>query len=380
MKILLITSKKLTGLNYHRQLVPFMGLEKDFDIKVCDEWDSEVTDEFLKNFNCVSFLRNINLSGQTKKIAERIHKLGLKIHFDIDDYWKLPSSHPFYKNYAEQKVGEQTIEAIESSDFVTTTTDYLALRIKEYNSNVFILPNAINPNESQWQINNCENERIRFGYIAGVHHQKDVTILHSNLKKLWESRDVSNKFQLLPAGFNLNKYPDGKTLMNAYYKFVEQVFTNNYKFIKNKDYKEYLHDNNPQKNELFENEQYRRLWGTDTFNYAKLYDHIDVSLVPLEQNMFSACKSELKLIEAGFKKKAVIVSNVKPYDNIITKENCLSILPSRNHIEWFTNMRKLILNPEMVKDLGEALYDSVKEKYHIDTVNELRKQIFEANV
>lgn len=379
MKILLITSKKLTGLNYHRQIVPFQGLT-EFDVKVCEEWSDEITDEFLKDFHCVSFLRNINLNGKTKEIAERIHKLGLKIHFDIDDYWKLPSSHPFYKAYAEQKVGEQTIEALEVSDFVTTTTEYLAFRIRDFNDSVYILPNAINPNEKQWELNNIESEKVRFGYIAGVHHQKDVLILEKNFKKVWEANDLYNKFQLIPAGFNLNKYSEERIIMNPYYRFVEQIFTDNYKYIKNKDYKEYLQDNNPQNTDLFINEPYRRLWGTDTFNYAKLYDYIDVSLVPLEQNMFSSCKSELKLIESGFKKKAVIVSNVNPYNILINKENCLSILPSRNHIEWFTNMRKLVLNPNMVKDLGEALYEAVKVKYHVDTVNKERKQIFETCV
>lgn len=372
MKILLITSERTTGLNYHRQIVPFSNL--DIDVHVCPKWDDDFEDSFLKEFQCVSFLRSINLKGRTKEIADRIHKLGLKIHFDIDDYWKLPSSHNLYAAYRKENVESQVVEAITLADFITTTTEYLAYRIKTINKNVYVLPNAINPSEDQWQIVDLESDKKRFGYIAGVHHDRDVKVIapaiHKSLKEL---RDV----QISVAGFNFNVYPNGERHINPYYKKVEMTFTDNYKLIKDNEYKEYLKANTHEKNELTNDKVYKRLFGLDTFNYGKLYNFIDVSLVPLEQNMFSACKSELKLIEAGFMKKAAIVSNVNPYNLIINNKNCLSILPSRNHIDWWLNIKKLHNEPNLIKDLGEQLYEDVKVKYHIDTVNVERKQIFD---
>lgn len=375
MKILLITSHKLTGLNYHRQIVPFTNI--DFDVEAFPAWDFNFTDEFLKEFQCVSFLRSISLEGKTTEICERINKLGIKIHFDIDDYWVLPVSHPLHKGYTEQKIGMQVVEAIKNSDFVTCSTEYLAKRIETHNEKVYILPNAINPDEAQWKIEDIKNEKVRFGYIAGVHHNKDVELLYPNLQKLWKDSSVYNKFQLCPAGFNINKFPDGRQEINPYYKYVEQLFTDNYKLIRDKNYKDYLKTNNPIDNELTHDKEYRRLWGLDTFNYGKLYNLIDVSLVPLAETAFSANKSELKLIEAGFMKKAVIVSDVKPYDLLATESNSCLIKPTRNHIDWYIAMKKLINEPNLRNDLAEQLYEDVKDKYHIKNVNVERKQIFE---
>ena len=371
MKVLLITSPRLTGLNYHRQIVPFTNL--DVDAQVYPVWDFTWTDDFLKDFPVVSFLRSISLEGKTYEILERCKKLGIKVHFDIDDYWVLPVNHTLYPNFKAQDVSKQVVEALKGSDFVTTSTKHLANVIKQHNENVYVLPNAINPDEDQWQKVEGNNGLLRFGYIAGVHHGADVEILKPNFDKLWKDKTSYGKFQLAAAGFNLN---EGK-YMNPYYHYVEQLFTDNYKHIKDANYKEYLKLNNPKDNELTFDKPYRRLWGLDTFNYGKLYNFIDVSLVPLQQNLFTACKSELKLIEAGFMKKAVIVSNVRPYDELATKENSILIEPNRNGIDWYVQMRNLIKEPERVKDLGEALYESVKDKYHIKNVNVERMQIFD---
>ena len=375
MKILVITSERTTGLNYHRQIAPFSNL--DIEIHACQKWDDNFTDDFLKDFSCVSFLRTIDLKGNTKIIVDRIHKLGLKIHFDIDDYWLLPSSHPLYKGYKDGKVQEQVIEALTLSDFITTTTKHLAIRIEEYNKNVYVLRNAINPEEEQWQIEDIKNDKLRFGYIAGVHHNKDVELMHENIHKVFKDRTILDKYQFSVAGFNINIYPDGTKRMNAYYKYVEQLFTKDYKLIKDKEYKEYLLSNAPEGNELTFDKEYRRLWGLDCFKYGKLYNLIDVSLVPLKQNMFSACKSELKLIEAGFMKKAVIVSNVKPYNILADSTNALLVNGNRNEIDWFINIRKMINEPNLREDLTEQLHEDVKDKYHIKNVNVERKQIFE---
>lgn len=367
--ILVVTSKRITGLNYHRQVVPFETLGLDYEL--CDHFDT-LTDEDLKKYKCVSFLRTINLNGETEKVAERLHKLGIKIHFDIDDYWVLPTSHPMYHEYNQQRIPSQTVAAMGVADFITTTNAYLAGKIKELGYECYILPNAINPDHEQWKEVNVSSERMRFGYIAGVHHVRDVEALFEPIGKLWNDRTIYNKWQLLAAGFNLTKQNE-RVFMNAYYHYVEQIFTHNYKFTKG-EYKKYLKLNVPTDNSKWD-EPYKRLWGMDTFNYGKLYNYIDVSLVPLVDTEFNRCKSNLKLIEAGFMKKAVIVSDVHTYNEASTS-NSIIIKQSRNHIDWFTAMRKLVLNPEMASDLGEAMYEAVKDKYHINTVNKERLQIF----
>jgi glycosyltransferase involved in cell wall biosynthesis len=318
----------------------------------------------------VSFLRTISTIGETEAICTYLKSKGIKIHFDIDDYWVLPANHPMKKQFKEAKIGEQTIEALKLADFVTTTTEQLAKTISQHNTNVYVLPNAIDTTHEQWQQKEIPSDKTRFGYIAGVHHVADVELLKVGIDKLYKN---CKDFQLLPAGFNLNKIGD-KLYMNQYYAYVEAMFTNGYKALKNKKYVEYLKTYVPDNNQTFD-EPYKRLWGLDTFNYGKLYNFIDVSLVPLHPTMFSSNKSELKLIEAGFMKKAVIVQDCMPYSILATDKNCIKIKTTRNEWDWYVEMKNLIGDKERIKDLGEALYESVKDKYDIKNVNVERKQI-----
>jgi glycosyltransferase involved in cell wall biosynthesis len=96
-------------------------------------------------------------------------------------------------------------------------------------------------------------------------------------------------------------------------------------------------------------------------------------LVPLEANRFNRYKSELKMIEAGFFKKAVIVSNVDPYRRLITSKNCLKV---ESQSDWFKHCKRLIENRSLATDLGEALYESV-QKYSIDIVNKKRYKFYQ---
>ena len=58
---------------------------------------------------------------------------------------------------------------------------------------------------------------------------------------------------------------------------------------------------------------YRRRWTQDVTTYANNYNTFDVSLAPLVESEFNANKSQLKIIEAGFHKKAIIASETQPY-------------------------------------------------------------------
>ena len=59
---------------------------------------------------------------------------------------------------------------------------------------------------------------------------------------------------------------------------------------------------------------YHRVWTQPVTSYAKNYSQdFDVSLAPIKDTMFNRMKSQLKVIEAGFYKKALIASDIGPY-------------------------------------------------------------------
>jgi glycosyltransferase involved in cell wall biosynthesis len=98
-------------------------------------------------------------------------------------------------------------------------------------------------------------------------------------------------------------------------------------------------------------------------------------------------KSQLKVIEAGFYKKALIASNVGPYtidlkhalkNGEFTDGNALLVDNARNHSDWAKNIKKLVENPSMIVDLGERLYETVKDKYDLNNVTRERYQFYKS--
>jgi glycosyltransferase involved in cell wall biosynthesis len=98
-------------------------------------------------------------------------------------------------------------------------------------------------------------------------------------------------------------------------------------------------------------------------------------------------KSQLKVIEAGFYKKALIASNVGPYtidlkhalnQGQFTDGNALLVDNARNHSDWAKNIKKLVENPNMIVDLGERLYETVKDKYDLNQVTKTRSEFYKS--
>jgi len=123
---------------------------------------------------------------------------------------------------------------------------------------------------------------------------------------------------------------------------------------------------------------YVRRWTREVSKYANNYNYFDVSLAPIVDSEFNTNKSQLKVIEAGFHKKALIASEINPYTidlisgvddgKFNSKGNALLVSPNRNHKQWTQHMKKLYENPNMIEDLGNRLYETVKDKYSLRKV------------
>ena len=98
-------------------------------------------------------------------------------------------------------------------------------------------------------------------------------------------------------------------------------------------------------------------------------------------------KSQLKVIEAGFYKKALIASEIGPYT--IDLKHCLKngeyvdgnamlVGENRNHSDWSKFIKKLVQNPNLITDMGERLYETVKDKYHLKTVTIDRAEFYKS--
>jgi hypothetical protein len=51
---------------------------------------------------------------------------------------------------------------------------------------------------------------------------------------------------------------------------------------------------------------------------------------------------------------------------------------SNNHSDWAKNIKKLVDNPNMIVDLGERLYETVKDKYDLNLVTKNRAEFYKS--
>jgi len=168
----------------------------------------------------------------------------------------------------------------------------------------------------------------------------------------------------------------------------EEIFTNRYKLISPEYHKELLKFTQDIGNQ-YNDEFYQRIWTQPISSYAKNYAKFDVSLAPIKNHIFNRMKSQLKVIEAGFYKKAIVASDLGPYtidlkhtfDGVnFVDGNAVLIEERKNHKDWYKYVKRLVDNPNLVKDLGERLYETVKDKYDLNNVTKQRAEFYKSIV
>ena len=400
-KILAIPSDSY-GVGKFRILDPykFIGDNHSDEIHVDITFNAQDNDEFFKNYDVVvfhSFIHQLPHEVNVKRV-NWLKSQGIKVIMDIDDLWFVDQRHPMFHQVRELKIGAKKVELLKLVDYVTTTTPIFAdtIKLKLGLSNTVIFPNAVNEDEEQFQSKKIESDKIRFGWLGGSSHLSDIELLTNGISSLHYSHKGEVQFVL--CGFDTrgtvseinretgqtNKRPINP-METVWYKY-EQIFTDNYKVV-DEDYKSYLHafieTDYPDMDK-----PYRRRWTKDVSKYANNYNNFDVSLAPLVESTFNTNKSQLKVIEAGFHKKAIICSDVKPYTLDLTsaitegkfndKGNSLLVSPLKNHKQWTQHMNKLMTNPNMIEDLGNRLYETVKDTYSLKKVCKDRVEFFKS--
>ena len=402
-KVLVVPSDR-SGVGYFRSVAPHVGLERfypnEFHIDINETPDLN-DDEFLKQYDIVHYHRNLGQYEQMSNLLTKLKSMGIITIMDLDDYWAPGQHHPAYLIIKNSKMDEKILSNIKMAENVTTTTDIFANEIGKYNKRVFVLPNAIDPTEKQYTPNPEKSDRIRIGWLGGSSHLEDLKLLNGLVNKL-KSDGLMDKVQFVLCGFNLRgnvTMIDPKTgqqtqrpikpMESVWYKY-EQIFTDNYASV-SEGYKKHLLSFSKDEYVDIANEPYRRVWTKPVSTYATNYNLFDISLAPLTDNLFNKVKSQLKVIESGFHKKAIIAQDFGPYQidlvnvrvKALDKNNPVTFDPNgnaylvnNNSKEWYQFIKRLINNPEQIEILSENLYNTVKDKYSIEAVSKQRRELY----
>jgi glycosyltransferase involved in cell wall biosynthesis len=405
-KVLVIPSDRY-GVGKYRSVDPHTYLQNKYkdDYHIDLEFDPPTEDDFYKDYQIIhfhSFLHKTNdvisSSELTVKRLQWCKERGIVTIADIDDYWMPDQYHPLFQMVRERKDNEYKIKVLRAVDWITTTTPIFADEIKKRLGlkNVVVLPNAINEEEEQYIPKPEPSALVRFGWLGGSSHLHDIELLKDGISSI--QYGFKDKVQFVLCGFDLRgqvteidpetgqmNRRDIKPQETSWYVY-EQFFTDNYKVLP-EGYRNFLQTF---KNEPFDDVTmpYRRVWTKPINSYAENYNKFDVTLAPLKDTLFNSVKSQLKVIEAGFHKKPIIASAVAPYlidvvsavekgGKINPKGNGLLVDVNKNHKQWQQHMTKL-LNPALREDLGNKLYETVKDKYSLKTVSKTRNDFYKS--
>ena len=402
--VLVVPSDRF-GVGFYRSVNPHTYLDKLYG----DEFEVEIN--YQPNYNDLESFKKYDIIHIHKGLINDMNIFWNFLDYckannivtvmDIDDNWDVGPQHPLYASHKRMGLDKLIIENLKRFDFVTTTTHIFANKIKKYNENVLIFPNAIDPTDEQYSPIKNPSDKIRFGFVMGSAHEKDMEQFKGVFSSL--PQDVRDKMQVVLCGYDLRGTvnimgQNGQIVSqrpitpteSVWYSY-EKTCTSDYRLC-SPEYKEFLHRFLKDVQwPLIDKEFYRREWTKDVTEFARHYRNIDVLFAPLDCNNFNEVKSELKFIEAGFTKTAVIATNFGPYTigskslfkfggEIDPEGNCILIDERKKHKDWRKAIVKLVNNPELITTLQENMYETVKDKYDIKNVTKNRAEWYKSIV
>ncbi|PIQ86323.1 MAG: hypothetical protein COV74_05515, partial [Candidatus Omnitrophica bacterium CG11_big_fil_rev_8_21_14_0_20_45_26] len=225
-------------------------------------------------------------------------------------------------------------ELLKQSHFVSTTTAQLANELRPFNSSCYVIPNAIDFNRYQSaqikslaahsaakQITRWQNEkRIVLGWVAGHAQQVDLELFHSIYQAL--PNPLHKKVSFLLIGTS----PKGP---------LSNLKATNIAFTQNIPWQE----------------------------FPALIRLLNGNLALLADTRFNRCKSELKVIEAGFFGVPAICSKVGIFEFIAKQNACIAVENKPQNwcaaIEHFVNEKEFRLQyAQRVRYFVLSGYDS----------------------
>lgn len=312
---------------YYRTVQPSLYLLKnngsDIDITITregNEWDIE----YLSTFDVIHFHRWFGHPDAAPELYSLIQKRGVKLVLDLDDYWEFSEYMVVAKTLTSLGLYGREKDLIPLVDHVTVTTKHFAGVIKPLNENVHVLKNTLDLSLPMWGHEVRDSDKCRIAWSGSIFRTHDLKLLENSISKIYLDKELTDKFRFVLAGGQ------------------------------RKD--EYI----------FKGKGFIHLPSISTDEYGVYYSDMDVCLAPLTESMFNECKSELKMVEAGFMKKAFICSNYGPYvEHIVDGKNGLLV---KTEDDWYKHMKRLIVDKDFRLELADNLYNYVKANFDPEIV------------
>jgi glycosyltransferase involved in cell wall biosynthesis len=333
---LLVLMDSASGVSFHRLFTPYARMQQDYDIQVevSQHPPSWINIDFSL-YDAVIFNRWISVAQYN--IFEKLSELDIPTICDVDDYWVVPKSNPAYRVY-KKMIKNATKDAILNATHITSSTTLLAEKIKEINTNITILPNALDLTQNQWTFEKAKNEKLTIGWVGGITHLEDLKRVGNSVKRFCEENDAI----FYMAGYHTESHE---------WQMCEKTITG----------------------ESIENRPnwFKTIRGTTPTDYGTSYSLFDFCIAPLQDTNFNQYKSELKIVEAAAYNLPIIVSNVKPYT--LHEGNKGVIFAENNEQSWYDcicRMAKL--------NIGDLNTEYCNQHHNLKSINQTRYELLKS--
>lgn len=218
---------------------------------------------------------------------------------------------------------EESKRALSRADVAITTTIDLASYVMQYNSNVTVIPNAINLDIFP-PIEIKKDKEIRIMWSGGSSHFADLMSIKPILKKIMK-KHTNVHFYMLGVAFG------------AFTKGLPKGRVHTYGWIK-----------------------------PDGHGYRLATMGADIGITPINDTPFNRNKSSVKFYELSALKVPTISPDIAPYSRDIKHEYSGLLYSSNKELE--KQLETLILSPEKRKFLSNNAYNYVKETRNLTKV------------
>lgn len=269
------------------------------------------------------------------KVYEHARKLGKRIIFEFDDLLhEVPEDHPEHSKVVAPGFKEGIFKMMGQVDACITTNEYLKSQYSDVNPNIHVFPNYMDFEFWEKPVRPAHlTNQVRIGWAGSLSHVCDLKWIMPVIKRV------------------LDKYPHVKFVHCGAGGVVgDELMQFNYG-------KDLLSELPPERREYSLGAPVES-W-PDKLNSL----HFDIAIAPLVDNRFNRCRTPIKWMEYGINHVPSVCSRFM-YQQVV--EDGKDGFLADTHDEWFERLCQLIENASLRREMGEAAYRSVKEKYGID--------------
>lgn len=243
---------------------------------------------------------------------------GKKIIVDADDFPVVEDDNPYKVDHDRFNAVGVIKKTMEIADLITTTSEYLAGRLREINPNVVVLPNYMDLERwNQPKIHNTSNT-IRIGWAGSMTHAKDLEIIKQPLERI------------------CSEYPQ-----------VQLIFVGETRV-----------------RDIFPGLPIEVVPGLPFNEWPKKLNglQLDIALAPLRDTEFNRCKSNIKWQEYAIAKVPGVYSPTvygeRGFDGHFG-------MVAHDQEQWYRALKNLIDFPVLRSDIAESAFTHVTRRYDL---------------